>query len=72
MLLQMLICFYFILFFINIYWILLILLILRSLCSCTLVLILFYLPCLQADSPDAKDELACLESEHQDTLREVS
>lgn len=27
---------------------------------------------LQADSPDAKDELACLEVEHQSTLREVS
>lgn len=27
---------------------------------------------LQADSPDAKDELACLETEHQNTLREVS
>lgn len=29
-------------------------------------------PFLQADSPDAKDELACLEVEHQKTLREVS
>lgn len=29
-------------------------------------------PLLQADSPDAKDELACLEVEHQKTLREVS
>lgn len=27
---------------------------------------------LQADSPDAKDELAGLEMEHQNTLREVS
>lgn len=27
---------------------------------------------LQADSPDAKDQLACLEMEHQNTLREVS
>lgn len=26
----------------------------------------------QADSPDAKDELACLETEHQKTLGEVS
>ncbi|MEQ2173309.1 hypothetical protein GOODEAATRI_030833 [Goodea atripinnis] len=29
-------------------------------------------PSLQADSPDAKDELACLEVEHQKTLREGS
>lgn len=27
---------------------------------------------LQADSPDPKDEMACLETEHQGTLREVS
>lgn len=31
-----------------------------------------HLPSLQADSPDAKDELACLEMKHQETFREVS
>ena len=33
--------------------------------------LIIHLSSLQADCPDTKDELACLEMQHQNTLREV-